>query len=47
MDENKQKKNKISTDLSLPKIKQDLIIMIPKYQNKTLYLGKTQAIYTK
>ena len=39
-----KKKKKKSTDLSLPKIKHDLIHMISKYQNKKFYLGKTRAI---
>ena len=44
MNENKRKKNKISTYLSLLKIKHDLIVMIFKYQHKMLYFGKTQAM---
>ena len=39
-----KEKNKIISEFSLPEIQHDLSIMISKYQNKILYLGKTQAI---
>ena len=39
-----KKRNKISTELILPKIKHELINMISKYQNRKLYFGKTRAI---
>ena len=39
-----KQKNKIPVGFGLPKIKHDLIIMISKYKNKMLDLGKTQAV---